>query len=171
MRGLLLCIRRQSSHLRITPAYAGTTNKISLIFYPLKGSPLHMRGLLRKLQKGDLEDGITPAYAGTTRLGDFAPSTQKDHPCMCGDYIARHKKIGQMKGSPLHVRGLQITVQIINLVARITPACAGTTEISEEIDKASKDHPRPCGDYIFICSPLITIAGSPPPVRGLHIRN
>ena len=106
MRGLLLCIRRQSSHLR-----------------------------------------ITPAYAGTTRLGDFAPSTQKDHPCMCGDYIARHKKIGQMKGSPLHVRGLQITVQIINLVARITPACAGTTEISEEIDKASKDHPRPCGDY------------------------
>ena len=46
---------------------------------------------------------------------------------MCGDYLRARSLESHNKGSPLHVRGLQVYALPVVAVPRITPACAGTT--------------------------------------------
>ena len=49
---------------------------------------------------------------------------------------------------------------------RITPACAGKTGEVGYVEKASKDHPRVCGENKSVYSGFFSLKGSPPRVRG-----
>jgi len=49
---------------------------------------------------------------------------------------------------------------------RITPAPAGNSSIHIPVMPDTEDHPRPCGEQIFLASRISLISGSPPPLRG-----
>ena len=49
---------------------------------------------------------------------------------------------------------------------RITPAYAGKRLRSTDFSDVDKDHPRLCGEKIFLCFVIMALIGSPPPMRG-----
>ena len=53
---------------------------------------------------------------------------------------------------------------------RITPAGAGKTFITTSSGKMTKDHPRRCGENRFCIGHMRVDKGSPPQVRGKHVR-
>ena len=50
----------------------------------------------------------------------------------------------------------------------ITPAHAGNTDETPQIEIAFQDHPRPCGEHTLYFDEAILGIGSPPPMRGTH---
>ena len=75
------------------------------------------------------------------------------------------------KGSPPPMRGT-LMPELSDAVANgITPAHAGNTHLT--IDRASeiKDHPRPCGEHMVVVVNDVTALGSPPPMRGTHLKD
>ena len=87
MRGILKISRPRDLALRITPARAGNTDSVPLIFYGKEGSPPPVRGILT----GKLDEmpakGITPARAGNTVNLILRLSRLRDHPRPCGEYL------------------------------------------------------------------------------------
>ena len=64
------------------------------------------------------------------------------------------------------MRGKRTICQTGLSCLRITPACAGKTECRKQILRASKDHPRVCGENM-LSKPIDAVkGGSPPRVRG-----
>ena len=49
---------------------------------------------------------------------------------------------------------------------RITPAHAGKTEGKWQDQEKTEDHPRPCGENVYMTKEEIGAVGSPPPMRG-----
>ncbi len=128
VRGLLLSILWRRGRGRITPACAGTTWRRGRAFFDgedhprvcgdyqthqilqniAKGSPPRVRGLRNVGLRFTCLTGITPACAGTTAEPLKKPNTPKDHPRVCGDYLAQSMVELLVLGSPPRVRGLQI---------------------------------------------------------------
>ena len=74
-----------SEKIRITPAYAGKSNRYMRDIRFNKGSPPRMRGKAEKRIYRRRKPGITPAYAGKRKgLGSANPGG-KDHPRVCGE--------------------------------------------------------------------------------------
>ena len=69
----------------ITPAYAGKSIVVIVIFYPLMGSPPRMRGKEAELQTAIEQIRITPAYAGKSMMSYFLRAFTWDHPRVCGE--------------------------------------------------------------------------------------
>ena len=69
-------------------------------------------------------------------------------------------------GSPPRVRGEAIGQIIHRLPARITPACAGRSDIFSIVYGGKKDHPRVCGEKAVFKDLKRVAKGSPPRVRG-----
>ena len=131
------------------------------------GSPPRMRGkeASRKL-RGTLK-GITPAYAGKSQCNSSCTAGKWDHPRVCGEK-PRQDSVGALEG-------------------RITPACAGkslsgflelVTGVGSPPHVRGKagacthgqarhwDHPRVCGEKVFLSVPATSVLGSPPRMRG-----
>ena len=73
-------------------------------------------------------------------------------------------------GSPPQVRGKQMALQGAPLQAGITPAGAGKTLSDVDRDGNKKDHPRRCGENDDGDISRLRDIGSPPQVRGKHLR-
>ena len=86
-----------------------------------------MRGLHKSLIFYSFNMRITPAYAGTTYRQRRVSKRVKDHPCICGDYVANKATNLDKQGSPPPVRGLLLLELNQDRILRIAPACAGTT--------------------------------------------
>ena len=114
---------------------------------------------------------ITPACAGTTCRCSIQRLRYRDHPRVCGDYARKSRTGPGIRGSPPRVRGLLQGNCYILLQRRITPACAGTTNIVFGNLEDSRDHPRVCGDYAHSTPLDGVVTGSPPRVRGLPARS
>ena len=56
-------------------------------------------------------------------------------------------------------------VQLTNQ-GRITPAYAGKSRTLYAEAKNYEDHPRLCGEKLFVCAFRFSLYGSPPPMRG-----
>ena len=133
--------------IRITPAYAGTTQppyalqkseedhpRLRGNYYdqiasgePAVGSP----PLTRELRVSSLfafaSSGITPAYAGTTFSQNNQDQTLWDHPRLRGNYFFSSEDTVPEVGSPPLTRELLTKPSLKRLQIRITPAYAGTT--------------------------------------------
>ena len=70
------------------------------------------------------------------------------------------------EGSPPHVRGKDTKAEDICTRVRITPACAGKSNVTKETTPAMEDHPRMCGEKIPASWTIWLPGGSPPHVRG-----
>ena len=87
---------------------------------------------------------------------------------MCGKNIYQRHNGDASKGSPPHVREKRKDCSTWNILCRITPACAGKTQLQAEIRCLRQDHPRECGKNFFDRKSLLSVSGSPPRVREKH---
>ena len=65
------------------------------------------------------------------------------------------------------MRGIQWGLYSEECRGRITPACAGNTNLNSIRPSACRDHPRVCGEYQNIKHIIEESGGSPPRVRGI----
>ena len=68
------------------------------------------------------------------------------------------------------MRGPRFIGRLIVPIIGITPACAGTTGNLYCDGKTMGDHPRMCGDHRPCRYKVLHILGSPPHVRGPHLK-
>ena len=125
-----------------------------------------MRGKQKRYDITKRGNRITPACAGKTIIiGQVVPHVQ-DHPRVCGENRSAGTLTPRWTGSPPRVRGKRNAVEVLELTARITPACAGKTILTLFNPLSSKDHPRVCGENNHCPLKLSIVPGSPPRVRG-----
>ena len=85
---------------------------------------------------------------------------------MCGEQLARTRRILRKIGSPPRVRGTASEYCMVTPGVRITPACAGNSSQQSKQPQISMDHPRVCGEQLFRTAKTPCLPGSPPRVRG-----
>ena len=130
----------------ITPACAGKTFPPSMPRGYFRGSPPHARG--RPSMQNALANNarITPACAGKTGNPLIELQLRGDHPRMRGEDWHNRNCANCSAGSPPHARGRRAFIGNIPLRHRITPACAGKTNVHIRRTKKHRDHPRMRGE-------------------------
>ena len=96
------------------------------------GSPPRVRGKLRDLTLVRFLLGITPACAGKTSSQHRVHEGAEDHPRVCGENYVGFNSKHYDQGSPPRVRGKQSWTVTDDGQRRITPACAGKTELDSD---------------------------------------
>ena len=125
-----------------------------------------MRGKLTSISGYFFPHRITPAGAGKTFASVLIEPLGWDHPRRCGENLLLVPCDSAIAGSPPQVRGKRLSILSIARKYRITPAGAGKTAVYQLPLKTDLDHPRRCGENNGRDKDGITIAGSPPQVRG-----
>ena len=118
--------------------------------HSIAGSPPRVRGIPIPLLYSPANARITPACAGNTWTGTRAAKLDRDHPRVCGEYSAHCEKVPHHGGSPPRVRGILTKRHNGPLSSGITPACAGNTYVRFAKVGYEGDHPRVCGEYLFV---------------------
>ena len=113
---------------------------------------------------------ITPACAGKSDLIACCYPVPWDHPRVCGEKLVNSAIPTALWGSPPRVRGKDRRRPDNERDRRITPACAGKSLTYNDAHLPYEDHPRVCGEKIFLISLTMLMTGSPPRVRGKGIR-
>ena len=89
------------------------------------GSPPHARGISGRRDIHTAITRLTPACAGNIHKRLFVCAPNWAHPRMRGEY-GFHGLLEQIVlGSPPHARGIYLRRYKWDLIARLTPACAG----------------------------------------------
>src|SRR5690606_17016896 len=146
-RGALVHLLQLHGHLRITPAYAGSTppgpwrcqrgsdhprvrgehTRYAGDGGSSSGSPPRARGARAHRAHEGAAGGITPACAGSTRRAPPRSPPTPDHPRVRGEHEATCAAHASRPGSPPRARGAQPHSLIPRAQWGITPACAGST--------------------------------------------
>ena len=125
-----------------------------------------MRGKVIDFDHVIAEDRITPAYAGKSEIFELSHNLKKDHPRLCGEKGAPAEISFLTEGSPPPMRGKGIPTGSVPRCSRITPAYAGKSLALSTSTAGQEDHPRLCGEKQKFFRKMLTIMGSPPPMRG-----
>ena len=64
------------------------------------------------------------------------------------------------------MRGKVASIFVPAISSRITPAYAGKSPRGTPRQQISRDHPRLCGEKLYLVCPAMITLGSPPPMRG-----
>ena len=189
MRGTAAAFCFFLSSFGITPACAGNSPPILSVYmigkdHPrvcgeqsstprrmasCKGSPPRVRGTDARPVTGLGDAGITPACAGNRGRWRQSCSWCWDHPRVCGEQQLANKLNKRGTGSPPRVRGTVEQNTLTGTSKRITPACAGNRSCPTVILALYRDHPRVCGEQLFLARRRTLPPGSPPRVRGTVI--
>ena len=86
---------------------------------------------------------------------------------MRGEYGVTPVLLSTSLGSPPLARGIPSSIRGVNLTLRITPACAGNTEVDYVRITRTGDHPRLRGEYHSDNRLPADVKGSPPLARGI----
>ena len=89
----------------------------------------------------------------------------------CGIFLYWHTVLcfGELQqGYPPRVRGKPVARDGPPLTKGITPARAGKTCNAPTGGGVRLDHPRACGENVWLAVPLAAVTGSPPRMRGKH---
>ena len=108
---------------------------------------------------------ITPACAGTTPFCTSKACITGDHPRLCGNDPPDELVLDTFTGSPPLVRERLPFQKKFRADVGITPACAGTTRVINQLISKIEDHPRLCGNDIGYAPVTADEVGSPPLVR------
>ena len=87
-----------------------------------------------------------------------------DHPRRCGENTESMEEIAVSLGSPPQVRGKRLKKRGDADERGITPAGAGKTVLAFPPGCAYWDHPRRCGENVFVAYGMHCSVGSPPQV-------
>ena len=131
-----------------------------------RGSPPLARGTVFNGVAAKEPSGITPACAGNrTHLSLFS-GIGGDHPRLRGEQIPSFYRRAKRKGSPPLARGTVLFAWAISCGDRITPACAGNSNLLLFVCGGAWDHPRLRGEQDRACRMIVKAIGSPPLARG-----
>ena len=108
---------------------------------------------------------ITPACAGKTLHVLPSHLFGWDHPRVGGKNSTLSVLLKKVLGSPPRVREKLSPTLAHSIKCRITPACAGKTEILTIHSTFKRDHPRVCGKNVVSTAGGNDGTGSPPRVR------
>ena len=136
-----------------------------------QGSPPLARGVPEFKLWADAKHGITPACAGSTHCKPRLSVILWDHPRLRGEYALRLVTVPLNQGSPPLARGVRVAFGNCAIKSRITPACAGSTDLEDDRIRHQKDHPRLRGEYSQLQLESMMEEGSPPLARGVHNTN
>ena len=125
-----------------------------------------MRGKVLGVISSQSQIGITPAYAGKRSSTSFRISSYQDHPRLCGEKFIMTVFSPVYGGSPPPMRGKADKVGSTAEKNRITPAYAGKSLRKKWRRSWIWDHPRLCGEKLWIIKMKFLPQGSPPPMRG-----
>ena len=125
-----------------------------------------MRGKLRNFSLNFILTRITPACAGKTVAIILSGTAFADHPRVCGENRCKVGGGCTCGGSPPRVRGKLLNHLYHCHIVRITPACAGKTQLCRLCPAPFSDHPRVCGENARKERMALYCVGSPPRVRG-----
>ena len=178
--------------LRLIPACAGSTRAIrpacrSSTAHPrmrgehycrkhpaaeYRGSSPHARGALLGQRVDGVGDGLIPACAGSTSPKLQRSSASGAHPRMRGEHAATVKFLILSQGSSPHARGARTPGSSGGFLARLIPACAGSTTRSQPGSSMNPAHPRMRGEHSRAPLILPLRTGSSPHARGaqVHLR-
>ena len=112
--------------------------------------------------------GVTPTCAGTAISLEHREILAKDHPRLRGYYLCSLFIAPSDAGSPPLARVLHSITSSYHRPIRITPACAGTTNLSGRYSNVNEDHPRLRGYYYCWQDMCWRRLGSPPLARVLR---
>ena len=186
MRGKHTTPAAQSPGPGITPAHAGKTPACQssqappwdhpracgenhgrqLDFDGEKGSPPRMRGKHTTPAAQSPGPGITPAHAGKTECPHQSRRGARDHPRACGENSVTRPLCARCPGSPPRMRGKLGGCVHPERAGGITPAHAGKTPDERRQYGHRGDHPRACGENMSLTCSSVSLAGSPPRMRG-----
>ena len=133
------------------------------------GSPPRMRGKPSAPNTICCKLRITPADAGKTSFFDFGTRCVEDHPRGCGENRILIYLQQSPTGSPPRMRGKQLIDVQDAVPDRITPADAGKTCLTAPKRTKRWDHPRGCGENLYLQTYRQSRKGSPPRMRGKPI--
>ena len=165
-RGKVRWGQRSWARARITPAYAGKSEKARRRRIGLKGSPPHTRGKGGDVLGVVFDLGITPAYAGKRVRQRGISEDVWDHPRIRGEKEELPFRTPSSIGSPPHTRGKVHWIPRSISRRRITPAYAGKSQDCRVCCKGSEDHPRIRGEKLGRILKKVKNGGSPPHTRG-----
>ena len=109
-----------------------------------------MRGKAARIACPHMADRITPAHAGKSTATDLRPARQRDHPRPCGEKVGAAYSSAYCMGSPPPMRGKGADKLRITGDDRITPAHAGKRWARRTHPHTAWDHPRPCGEKLWV---------------------
>ena len=89
-----------------------------------------------------------------------------DHPRVCGEHSRVMKSRSNCGGSSPRMRGTPIACRILSAPAGIIPAYAGNTFKAYPNRRATRDHPRVCGEHAAAFGTKEINPGSSPRMRG-----
>ena len=92
-----------------------------------------------------------------------------DHPRRCGEHSSRSRGAHPIRGSSPQMRGAPDYHFDSTYAHRIIPADAGSTAGTRQAERASKDHPRRCGEHCHLRRFDAAGLGSSPQMRGAHV--
>ena len=130
------------------------------------GSPPLARGTVYATLPGTRFSGITPACAGNSFHNPPHARGAWDHPRLRGEQAACPSLSAFVLGSPPLARGTDADGRPAENPYRITPACAGNSNLVIYQCHKSGDHPRLRGEQREYCENYTGRAGSPPLARG-----
>ena len=125
-----------------------------------------MRGKAFTISCKSVRNGITPAYAGKSRTVCGIRSKLEDHPRLCGEKLDAVTVLISTLGSPPPMRGKVVRCFGCRSKRRITPAYAGKSCPFCRFRGGCRDHPRLCGEKLWVNLFRNAVVGSPPPMRG-----
>ena len=111
------------------------------------GSSPRVRGTHRRHHGHSGPRGIIPACAGNTCISYSKGAAARDHPRVCGEHMTIEDYEDCDSGSSPRVRGTQPVTLVTDYTTGIIPACAGNTLDRSCTGRATRDHPRVCGDH------------------------
>ena len=115
-----------------------------------EGSSPRMRGARKRTYRWARKGRIIPADAGSTTCLTVMHDLSWDHPRGCGEHQQVIHLISVITGSSPRMRGaLGIGLFVVGLCG-IIPADAGSTFSSHWMIKGTEDHPRGCGEHLFV---------------------
>ena len=125
-----------------------------------------MRGAPERFEAFARAVGIISACAGSTTSIGHNWTGMWDHPRMCGEHVVLPPFFWTVSGSSPHVRGAHQRLRFILGEIGIIPACAGSTFVIVYPPRFSRDHPRMCGEHLWMQASTGATSGSSPHVRG-----
>ena len=155
------------SHGRVHPRVCGESNQ-RLGLQPLDEGPSpRVRGIPGQAQRLRQRAGSIPACAGNPSLSRAEPSPREVHPRVCGESVGGAAGEALEQGPSPRVRGIHLRPGRQAMASRSIPACAGNPSSWGPSRRASRVHPRVCGES---CAPLrrqARVQGPSPRVRGI----
>ena len=148
------------------PRGCGENSNVASGNFSAAGSPPRMRGKQLCFRPPTAENRITPADAGKTEVVSRLTAVEADHPRGCGENRNPLRRVGNKNGSPPRMRGKPSREEVTFFFPRITPADAGKTIKDKKGCYSQQDHPRGCGENLYLQTYRQGRKGSPPRMRG-----